>query len=121
MPRRDFQSVDEYIASQPEEARAVLERVRTIIRKALPTAEETISYRIPAYKLPAGAVLYFAGWKRHYAIYPAGTRLIEALRQDLAPCEVRGSTIRFPLSRPVPARLIGRIARFRAEEVRIRG
>jgi uncharacterized protein YdhG (YjbR/CyaY superfamily) len=53
MAKTDFKSVDEYIASQPETVQGVLERVRNTIRKALPGAEEVISYKIPTYKLQA--------------------------------------------------------------------
>ena len=73
MAKTDFKSIHEYIASQPEAARVVLERVRGAIRKALPGAEEAISYQIPAYKLHGGLVLYFAGWKKHYSLYPPPT------------------------------------------------
>ena len=118
MAKTDFKSVDEYIAAQPEGARPILKRVRSTIRKAVPGAQEVISYQIPAYKLPAGAVLYFAGWKQHYSLYPAGDRLVSAFKDKLAPYDVNGKgTIRFPLSEPVPVKLIGRIARFREKEV----
>jgi uncharacterized protein YdhG (YjbR/CyaY superfamily) len=116
MAKTDFESVDQYIAAQPAALRPVLERVRGILRKALPDAEEGISYQIPAYELHGERVVYFAGWKEHYSLYPAGERLVEAFQEELAPYEVGKGTIRFPLSQPVPARLIERIARFRARE-----
>jgi len=115
--KADFKSVDEYIASQPDPVRGLLERVRSAVRKAMPGAEEVISYKIPAYRLQGRVVLYFAGWQRHYALYPATDRLVAAFKDELAPYEVSKGTIRFPLSRPVPAALIGRIAKFRAKEV----
>ena len=88
------------------------------MRKALPRAEEVISYQIPAYKLNGRVVIYFAGWKEHYSIYPAQRRLVAAFKTRLAPYEVNNKgTIRFPLSEPVPARLIEAIAKFRAMEV----
>ena len=117
MAKTDFKSVDEYIASQPEAVRSILGRVRGAIRKAVPEAEEVISYQIPAYKLQSGPVLYFAGWKQHYSLYPATGRVIAAFKDELAPYEIDKGTIRFPLSQPVPVQLIGRIARFRAKEV----
>jgi uncharacterized protein YdhG (YjbR/CyaY superfamily) len=118
MAKTDFKSVDEYIASQPEVAQGVLERVRSTIRKAVPGAEEVISYQIPTYKLQGGAVLYFAGWKKHYSLYPVTGRLVAAFKDDLAPYEVNNKgTVRFPLSQPVPVKLIERIAKFRAKEV----
>ncbi|HEU0017417.1 MAG TPA: DUF1801 domain-containing protein [Methyloceanibacter sp.] len=117
MAKTSFRSVDEYIAAQPEATQAVLECVRSIIRKALPDAEEVISYQIPAYKLPGGAVVYFAGWKQHYSIYPTTGPLVEALKAELAPYDLSRGTIRFPLGEKVPAKLIERIAKFRAKEV----
>jgi uncharacterized protein YdhG (YjbR/CyaY superfamily) len=120
MAKTNYKSVDEYIAAQPEALHPILERVRGAIRKALPGAEEKISYQIPAYKMNGGIVLYFAGWKQHYSIYPAIGRLVEQFKDDLAPYELSKGTIRFPLSRPVPVRLISRIAKFRAKEVAAR-
>jgi uncharacterized protein YdhG (YjbR/CyaY superfamily) len=115
--KTDFKSVDEYIASQPEAVRSILERVRSAIRKAVPAAEEVISYKIPTYKLPGGPVLYFAGWKKHYSLYPVTERVVSAVKDELASYEINKATIRFPLSEAVPVKLIGRIAKFRAQEV----
>ena len=119
--KTDFQSVDQYIASQPEAAQSILAEVRAAIRKAVPAAEESISYQIPAYKLPAGPVLYFAGWKRHYSLYPATASIVSALEEELSAYEIRKGTIRFPLAEPVPVKLIGRIAKLRAKEIAARG
>src|SRR5271163_3576309 len=119
MAGTDFKSVDEYIAAQPEAVRGVLESVRSAIRKAMPAAEEAISYQMPAYKLDKldrGPVLWFAGWKRHYSLYPTGDRLAAAFKDELAGYEIKKGTIRFPLSEPVPVKLIERIAKFRAKE-----
>ena len=121
MAKSDFKSVDEYIASQPELVRGVLERVRSTIRKAVPGAEETISYQIPTYKLNGRAVIYFAGWKQHYSLYPSTSHVVAAFKDDLAPYEVNKGTIRFPLSEPVPVKLIAGIAKVRAKEVAGRG
>src|SRR4030095_5052446 len=71
MTKINFNSVNEYIASQTEAVKGVLERVRSTIRKALPRTEEVISYQMPTYKLHGSPVLYFAGWKKHYSLYPA--------------------------------------------------
>ena len=110
-------TVDEYIASQPEAAQDSLRRARSAIRKALPAAEESISYKIPTWKISGVAVLYLAGWKKHYSLYPASARLVAEFGDDLAPYEVEKSTLRFSFTQPVPVKLIGRIAKFRAAEV----
>jgi uncharacterized protein YdhG (YjbR/CyaY superfamily) len=115
------ESVSEYIAGQPRAAQAALRRVRSVLRKALPGAQEVISYGIPAYQLHGRRVLYFAGWKQHYSIYPVTTRLIAAFGDALAPYEYNGKgTLRLPLDKPVPARLLARIAKFRVKEEAVR-
>ncbi|HKE19864.1 MAG TPA: DUF1801 domain-containing protein [Kofleriaceae bacterium] len=116
MARRHFASVDAYIASHREATRRVLQRVRRIIRKAVPGAEEVISYQIPTYKLDGRSVIYFAGWQRHYSVYPATSLVVATFADELAPYEVSKGTIRFPLSGPIPAALIENIAVLRANE-----
>jgi uncharacterized protein YdhG (YjbR/CyaY superfamily) len=116
-----LKSVDEYIESQPGEVRGILARVRSAIRKAVPEAQETISYKMPTYTLSGERLLHFAVWKQHYAIYAATEKVVAAFGEELAAYPVDKGTIRFPLSGPVPVKLIGRIAKFRAKEVGGRG
>jgi uncharacterized protein YdhG (YjbR/CyaY superfamily) len=117
MSTTTFKSVSHYIGSQPEKVQMTLKRVRGAIRKAIPSAEEVISYGIPTYKVKGDTVLHFAGWKEHYSLYPATSHVVAAFKDDLALYEVSKGTIRFPLSKPIPVRLIGRIAKSRAKEV----
>ena len=112
-----IESVEEYIATQPPAAQRALNRVRNAIRGAVPKAEESISYKIPTYRLHGERLLYFAGWKQHYSLYPATKRLLAALEDDLKLHQVVKSTVRFSLNEPVPVRLIAKIAKFRAKEI----
>ncbi len=121
MAKTSFRSVDEYMAAQPEKAREVLGAVRSAIRRALPGAEEVISYQMPTYKLRGKAVIYFAGWKEHFSLYPASARMVDEFRDELANYRVEKGTIRFPLEGTVPLQLIEGIAKFRAEEAAARG
>ena len=107
-----MQTVDDYIKAQPVAVRDILERVREAIQKGMAGAVESISYKIPTYKLPGGQVLYFAGWKQHYSLYPATPELLAKFQQELMPYKVQKGTIRFPLGEPVPVELIERIAKF---------
>jgi uncharacterized protein YdhG (YjbR/CyaY superfamily) len=115
--KTNFTSVDQYIAAQPEATRPILERVRAIIRKTLPGAEETISYQIPTYKLHGTYVVYLSGARRHFALYPTTEALTEALGDRLTPHLHGKGTMRFPLTEPVPTSLIRRIVKLRAGEV----
>lgn len=118
MVRTRFASVDRYLAAQPPATRAMLERVRAAIRRAVPQAEECISYQIPAYKLPGGTVIHFAGWKTHYALYPASALVVATFADELAGRAMSKGTIRFALDEKVPVGLIARIVKLRAKEVR---
>lgn len=111
-------TVESYLADQPPATRDVLQVVREALRRSLPEAEEVISYSIPAYRLPGGVALFFAGWKNHWSLYPAGKELVSAFRDELAPYKVNEKgTIRFPLSEPVPVDLVERIAAFRRTQL----
>jgi uncharacterized protein YdhG (YjbR/CyaY superfamily) len=110
-------SVDEYIASKPKDVRTALTRVRRAIRKAVPAADEALSYQLPTFTLNGVPLLYFAGWKAHYSLYPATDALVAAFAQELAPFRRSKGTIRLPWSEPVPTGLIERIARFRADQI----
>jgi len=116
MAKTDFKSVAEYLATLPEASRTTLERVRRAVRKAVPDGEEVISYQIPALKLQGTAVIYFAAWKEHYALYPATKQVVSTFEQELAPYELRKGTIRFPLAKPVPTKLIAAITKVRVQE-----
>jgi uncharacterized protein YdhG (YjbR/CyaY superfamily) len=107
-------SVDEYIAAQPEALRPKLEQVRAAIRRAVPEAVEGIGYRMPGYKLLGKPMLYFAGFKEHYSLFAASGTFFAALEDELRGYELRKGTVQFPLTKPVPVKLIGRIAKLRA-------
>src|SRR4026207_855175 len=118
--RKRVASVREYVASKPKESQASLETVRRAILKALPNAQEGLAYQMPVYTLNGVGVLYFAGWKSHYSLYPVSDALVEAIANELAPYERRKGTLKFPLSWPRPVRLMERIAKFRARQLTAR-
>src|SRR5579871_5109008 len=107
-------SVDEYIAAQSEVLRPKLQQVRAAIRRAVPEAEEGIGYRMPGYKLHGKPMLYFAGFKQHYSLFAASGTFFAALKTELQGYELRKGTVHFPLAKPVPVKLIARIAKLRA-------
>jgi uncharacterized protein YdhG (YjbR/CyaY superfamily) len=118
MKRAAFPSVAAYLKAQPAAHRTMLEQVRRVIARALPQAEETISYQMPAFRMNGRVVIYFAGFKTHYSIYPASDALLAAFPGELEEHRVSKGTLRFSFSEPVPDELIERIAKFRATEIR---
>jgi uncharacterized protein YdhG (YjbR/CyaY superfamily) len=115
-----FETIDEYLAAQQADAREKLILVRNIISRAVPQAQEVISYQIPACRISGRVFIFFAGWAKHFSIYPVGDALLQAFGPELAPYEISKGTIRFPLANPVPEELIFRIAAFKAQEAQAR-
>jgi uncharacterized protein YdhG (YjbR/CyaY superfamily) len=109
------QTVGEYIAAASPNARPILKKIRATVRKAVPRAEERISYRIPAYFLD-GAVVYFAAFKSHIGLYPPvrDAKLRRATSRYAGP---KGN-LRFPLDKPIPYGLIARIVKSRVKKNR---
>ncbi|MFL6351646.1 MAG: iron chaperone [Bryobacteraceae bacterium] len=114
MKARVPNAVDEYIGAQPEALRPKLQQVRAAIRKAVPEASEGIGYGMPGYKLNGKPLLYFAGFKQHYSLFAASGTFFASLEEELKDYEQRKGTVHFPLNKPVPVKLISRIAKLRA-------
>ena len=111
-------SVDEYIAAFPPDTRRVLEELRALIRGTVPELTERISYAMPTFELDGHYLVYFAGWKKHIALYPATAGMAKEFGEELEPYWSGKGTLQLPLSRPLPADLIRRIVAFRRDEMR---
>ena len=115
MAEQKFGSVEEYIGSFPADVQPILEQVRRAILDAVPGAGETISYHMPTITLGGTPLLHFAGWKHHISLYPAPAG-DEALERRLGPYRSARSTLKFPLSQPVPYDLIAQVAELRLRQ-----
>lgn len=109
-----FTSIDEYIATFPEDIQKILEELRATIKAAAPEATEKISYQMPTFYLK-GNLVHYAAYKRHIGFYPA-PRGIEAFKDELARYEGSKGAIRFPIGEPLPLDLISRIVKFRVTD-----
>lgn len=106
--RPKFATIDDYLETVSPDVRSILEQIRTIVKRTVPTAEETISYQIPAFKLNR-PFIYFAAFKKHLGIYPPvkGDRDLE---EALLPYRGEKGNLKFPLDQPMPYDLIRRVA-----------
>jgi uncharacterized protein YdhG (YjbR/CyaY superfamily) len=108
-------SVDEYLAGVPEPARSTLNKVRAVIRSAVPPeATEAISYGIPAIKYKGG-LIWFAAFSNHCSLFP-GSSVIKALKNELQDYETSKGTIHFPVDKPLPAALVKKLVKTRMAE-----
>ena len=106
-----IENIDDYIAAQPLEKRASLEKFRTIIQKAAPKATEVISYGMPAFKQD-GILVYFAAFKNHYGFFPTASPII-VFKKKLLPYKTSKGAIQFPADNPLPIKLIQAIVKYR--------
>jgi uncharacterized protein YdhG (YjbR/CyaY superfamily) len=109
-----FNSIDEYIATFPEDVQKKLEELRATIKACAPDAEEKISYQMPTFALK-GNLVHFAAYKNHIGFYPTPSG-IQAFKQELSIYEGAKGTVRFPIEAPLPLELIGKIVKFRVAE-----
>jgi uncharacterized protein YdhG (YjbR/CyaY superfamily) len=109
-----FTTIDEYIAAFPPDVQSILKKIRLMIRKAAPKAEEKISYKMPAFAMD-GDLIYFAAFKKHIGIFPP-VRGDEKLGKELARYKGEKGNLKFPLDEPIPYDLIRRVVKFRLKE-----
>ncbi len=109
-----IKDIDSYLAIQPENVRVILEKLRQTIKKAVPEAEEVISYQMLAFKFH-GMLVWFAAFKNHYSIF-VRPKVLQAFKDELKPYELAKSAIKFPLDKPLPVQLVTKIVRFGAKE-----
>ena len=109
-----FISIDEYIATFPEETQKILAELRATIKAAAPEAEEKISYQMPTFALK-GNLVHFAAYKNHIGFYPTPSG-IQAFKHELSIYEGAKGSIKFPIDKPLPLKLISKIVKFRVAE-----
>ncbi len=110
------ETIDDYIAGFPEDVQKILLRIRAIIRKAAPDAEEAIKYQIPTFVL-GGNLVHFAAFKKHIGLYPT-PNAIRQFKEALSGYKIATGSIQFPLDSPIPYDLIRKIVLFRVKEIR---
>jgi uncharacterized protein YdhG (YjbR/CyaY superfamily) len=109
-------NVDEYLARVPEPARSTLNRIRTVIRSAVPpAATETISYGMPAFRYKE-VLVWFAAFSDHCSLFPTAS-VIEAYKKELQGFYTSKGTIHFPTDKPLPAALIKKLVKARVAQV----
>ena len=105
-----FNTIDEYIRTFPPDIQKTLGKIRETIKKTAPSAEESISYQIPTFKLN-GNLVHFAAFKNHIGFYP-GAKAIEVFKEDLSRYNTSKGAVQFPFEQPIPLDLISKIVKY---------
>lgn len=107
---------DEYLAAFTDDQRAALQRLREMIRKAAPKAEEYIGYGLAAFRLDGRPLVALGGTANHCAFYLMSGTTVEAHKDDLAGYDTSKGTIRFAADKPLPAALVKKLVKARIAE-----
>ena len=107
--------VNEYIKEFPKDIQDLLEQIRTTIIESAPEAEESIAYRMPAYKLYGRPLVYFSGFRNHIGFYATPTGH-SAFAKELSKYKQGKGSVQFPLDKALPLQLIIKIVKFRVQE-----
>lgn len=112
---KEFKTIDEYIALFPADVKARLNEFRDFIRKLVPEAEETISYKMPTFKTNGKNLAYFAGYKSHIGFYPfpSGIEMFQKLASEY---KTSKGTVQFPHDKPIPYDLVKKVIEYRVKE-----
>ncbi len=101
-------SIDDYIAGFSKDVQLILGTIRETIHESVPGAGETIAYQMPTITFDGRSLVHFAAWKKHIGLYPL-PEVDDDLERELLPYATGKGTANFPLDRPIPYALIGRI------------
>ncbi|OGU60682.1 MAG: hypothetical protein A2X64_08135 [Ignavibacteria bacterium GWF2_33_9] len=115
-----FETIDDYIASQPTEAQKVLHELRTLIKSAAPEAEELLNYKVPSFNLVPGGKrdqqIMMAAYAKFVGFYPFPTTM-KKFSDELKEFKQGKGSVQFPYDKPLPKELIIRMVKFRLEEL----
>ena len=110
-------TIEDYLATLPEDRRTGVNQLRETIRAAAPEAIETIAYNMPAFRSHGGQFLVsFAAYKAHYSLFPASGQVVAELGDELAEYLAGKGTIRFPASKPIPLATVSKVVTIRLAE-----
>ncbi len=109
--------VEAFIKASPKEAQAKLRQMRGLVKAAVPEAVETISYRMPTYKLNGQPLVGFAGFKNHIGFYPMSGSFLDAYKEELKGYVTSKGGVQFPLAGPLPVALMKRLLKDRIKSL----
>ena len=107
-------TIDEDLAVLTPKERRALQAVRRTIHAAAPDAVEVISYGMPGFK-HEGYLVAFAAFKNHLTFF-AGAAINRKFSTALKGFEQSKGGVHFTPERPIPARLVTRMVKWRVRE-----
>ncbi|MBE7368000.1 iron chaperone [Ramlibacter pallidus] len=103
---------DAYLAAAPEPFRPELERLRAVLSRALPEAEEIVAYNMPGFAIGGQVVASYAAFSKQCGLYfrPGA---IARFADEIAAAGLKATKtgITFSPSKSIPDELVEQLAR----------
>jgi uncharacterized protein YdhG (YjbR/CyaY superfamily) len=112
-----YKNVEEYIKNADKDKQGVLNQVRAIVKAAVKSAEEEISYGMPAFKYRGKPLFYYAAMKGHLGLYPTSGP-IQKLKKDLKDFSTSKGCVRIPYNTKLPINIIIKLLKERVKEIK---
>lgn len=116
MPKIKPSHVDEYIEAAPLVAREKLYEIRSILRKVAPNATEMLKWGNPVF-FENRILFSYSAFKTHINFMPTGPAM-QPFVKELSEYTTGKDTIQIPYDKPLPRKLIQKIAQYRIKDVR---
>ena len=110
--------IDKYLKSLPEPQKSTLTKLRKTIKKIEPRAKEVISYNMPAFKIDEGIICGFLSAKKHCSYFPFSGKVLSELKTELKDYDQSTGTLRFPVDKPLPERLVKKLISVRKKQLK---
>ena len=107
-----------YLEKQDPEKKEILLKLRQLIIKNTPLAQECMSYGVPAFKFNNKNLIMYAAFKNHIGIYPE-PETIQVFAKELAKYETAKGSIKCKLSEPIPYALIKKIVTYKYKKLKV--
>jgi uncharacterized protein YdhG (YjbR/CyaY superfamily) len=110
MPSRE---IDAYLAELDEPKRSTLRELRSAINELAPGVEETMSYRLPAFRIDGTLIAGFGAFKHHLSYFPHSGSVLPALGDEIAGYRWSRGALQFPIDVPLPVELVATLIEVR--------
>jgi uncharacterized protein YdhG (YjbR/CyaY superfamily) len=103
---------DGYIAAAPEPFRPTLERLRALLARALPDAEEMVAYDMPGFRIGGSIVASYAAFSKQCGLYVLPGAIAEHA-EEIAAAGLKATKtgITFSPRKAIPDALVEKLAR----------
>lgn len=112
------QEIDDFLAGLEEPKQTTLRELRRTILRIVPEAEQGMSYGMPAFRLHGKVIAGFAAYRNHLSYLPHSGSVLATMADDVAGYITSKGGLQFPVDRPLPEALVGKLIEVRLSEVR---